>query len=610
MEQKPNRSMKYTFPYLVLGLVIAFFLVVIASAFALVYQGKAVTLSNLFALHTTLGFLIVDLIALYSALVFGLVGYQKDRAEESRRYADWYSQNQHKEIAQVQEAQTEKDKKYQVEIARLNDQNANQKTQFQELEAIIHRGKQQWEATFDALEDLIILTDEKGMIIRCNRATGQIFHLGFSQIIGRGIDELFANDTISLRGTIPGEKKELKLTRSEIWYEVSKSHLLIDGRQEGWVYIFRNITIQKQAFRDQQRLTQYYEILVNNSPVAIVTLNQEGRIIDCNPAFESLFQYTKKEAIGSTVNKLITPSNLTLEANGMEDAVRKGIKVQSITQRVRKDGLLLDVEMYGIPVVLNGKQVGSLDLYHDISSLVQPQRAAPEAAVLAAAGMSDLAKPESETELEEEIPVVEMAPEEQSALAQPAIVEEVPEQPEMEAAGQQAMEEGEPQVEQEPEPTQPEEFERPAEEAPAPIEGQTRLRKIPVEKIEGIGPVYSRKLGEVGIKTTNDLLSFGKNRKGREELVEKTGISALLVLKWVNMADLMRIQGVGEEYSELLEKAGVDTVKELRNRNPENLLAAITQANGTYKLVRRLPSLSDVESWVKEAKESEPIMTY
>ena len=79
----------------------------------------------------------------------------------------------------------------------------------------------------------------------------------------------------------------------------------------------------------------------------------------------------------------------------------------------------------------------------------------------------------------------------------------------------------------------------------------------------------AQKLLAVGVKTTQDLLDQGKNRKGREDLVEKTGIPATLVLKWVNMADLMRIRGVGEEYSELLEKAGVDTVKELRNRNPK-----------------------------------------
>ena len=76
------------------------------------------------------------------------------------------------------------------------------------------------------------------------------------------------------------------------------------------------------------------------------------------------------------------------------------------------------------------------------------------------------------------------------------------------------------------------------------------------------------------------------------------------------MADLMRISGIGEEYSELLERAGVDTVKELRTRNPKNLLAAIVQANETHKLVRRLPNLAEVESWVKEAKELEPVMSY
>jgi predicted flap endonuclease-1-like 5' DNA nuclease len=133
---------------------------------------------------------------------------------------------------------------------------------------------------------------------------------------------------------------------------------------------------------------------------------------------------------------------------------------------------------------------------------------------------------------------------------------------------------------------------------------------IQIEKIEGIGPVYALKLLEVGVKTTEDLLNQGKNRKGREDLVEKTGISSLLIMKWVNMADLMRIRGIGEEYSELLEKAGVETVKELRNRIPKNLYEAMVRANETHKMVRRLPFLSEVESWVKEAKESEPIVTY
>ena len=92
-----------------------------------------------------------------------------------------------------------------------------------------------------------------------------------------------------------------------------------------------------------------------------------------------------------------------------------------------------------------------------------------------------------------------------------------------------------------------------------------------LNEIEGIGPTYAKKLVEVGVKTTEELLDRGATRKGREELSEKTGISAKLILEWVNLADLFRIKGVGEEYSDLLEEAGVDTVVELSRRNPENL---------------------------------------
>jgi hypothetical protein len=99
-------------------------------------------------------------------------------------------------------------------------------------------------------------------------------------------------------------------------------------------------------------------------------------------------------------------------------------------------------------------------------------------------------------------------------------------------------------------------------------------------------------------------------RQGRKELVEKSGISDKLVLKWVNRADLMRVPGVGEEYSDLLESAGVDTVTELRARNPENLYNKLIEVNEEKNLVRRAPHLSEVESWIKAAKELERRVTY
>ncbi len=115
-----------------------------------------------------------------------------------------------------------------------------------------------------------------------------------------------------------------------------------------------------------------------------------------------------------------------------------------------------------------------------------------------------------------------------------------------------------------------------------------------IDKIEGIGPVFAAKLQAAGIKTTDHLLHRAANPKGREELATATGLNTKQILKWANMADLMRIKGVGEEYSELLEAAGVDTVKELRTRNAENLTARMAEVNTAKKLVRVVPSLAQV----------------
>ena len=129
-------------------------------------------------------------------------------------------------------------------------------------------------------------------------------------------------------------------------------------------------------------------------------------------------------------------------------------------------------------------------------------------------------------------------------------------------------------------------------------------------KIEGIGETYSAKLNAAGIDTIEELLEVGAAPKGRQELGEKTGISNKLILEWVNLADLMRIKGVGEEYSERLEEAGVDTVKELRNRNPDNLHAALLQTNEEKKLVRQVPGRNQVAAWVEQAKALPPKVTY
>jgi predicted flap endonuclease-1-like 5' DNA nuclease len=120
--------------------------------------------------------------------------------------------------------------------------------------------------------------------------------------------------------------------------------------------------------------------------------------------------------------------------------------------------------------------------------------------------------------------------------------------------------------------------------------------------VEGIGPTYAKKLVAAGIKTTEELLDTAGGSEGRKMLAEKTGISEKNILEWVNLSDLMRIKVVGEEYSDLLEEAGVDTVVELATRNPDNLCAKIMEINEAKKLVRRPPTLDNVKSWVEQAK--------
>jgi len=121
--------------------------------------------------------------------------------------------------------------------------------------------------------------------------------------------------------------------------------------------------------------------------------------------------------------------------------------------------------------------------------------------------------------------------------------------------------------------------------------------------IEGIGPKFAEKLQKAGVQSVEALLKSGSTPQGRKKLSEVADISGDLILEWVNHADLFRIKGVGEEYSDLLEEAGVDTVPELATRNAKNLFEKILEVNKQKKLVRKLPVLSQVENWIKQAKE-------
>jgi predicted flap endonuclease-1-like 5' DNA nuclease len=137
-----------------------------------------------------------------------------------------------------------------------------------------------------------------------------------------------------------------------------------------------------------------------------------------------------------------------------------------------------------------------------------------------------------------------------------------------------------------------------------------------IDTIEGIGPAYAKKLRAAGIRSCEALLKRGASKKGRNEVADATGFAAATILEWVNRADLMRVKGVGSEYSDLLEAAGVDTVKELRRRSAANLTAKMIEVNDAAikktkkSIVRQVPAQSMVERWVAHAKTLPPVVTH
>lgn len=120
--------------------------------------------------------------------------------------------------------------------------------------------------------------------------------------------------------------------------------------------------------------------------------------------------------------------------------------------------------------------------------------------------------------------------------------------------------------------------------------------------IEGVGPAYAEKLGEVGVTTTDQLLAKAGSKSGRVGLSIETGISEKSILEWANHADLMRIKGVGSEYSDLLEAAGVDSPAELAQRNARNLAATFGELDVARNTVRRIPSETEIAGWIEQAK--------
>lgn len=249
-----------------------------------------------------------------------------------------------------------------------------------DLEEILQRGKKEWEATFDSVTDMIIITDNSGNITRCNRTTTKTFNLKFDQIISKPFkDIVLINRPSEGEKTQPVNETSVKINGLQGRFTISQYPIYINNQSYGMVNIVQDVTEKWEADQELQKQKKYLETLIGSSPVAIVILDLEQNIISCNPAFEQLFKYQEEGIIGHNLDELIGSQDMNEEASRFTQEVIHGKRIQGISRRRRKDGTQVDVEILGAPVIVNGDILGAFGMYHDITELVQARIQAEEA---------------------------------------------------------------------------------------------------------------------------------------------------------------------------------------------------------------------------------------
>jgi two-component system, sensor histidine kinase and response regulator len=247
------------------------------------------------------------------------------------------------------------------------------------LEKILERGKREWEGIFDAVQDFILVTDGNGVIFRCNRSASRWLNTPFDQLVHTPADKIILGSSPDGQLSLVKASGEIYLEEKDGWFDINQYPLNRSDDSAGTIYIIRNITERKRAQLIIQQQKQHLEALVENSPVAIITLDQSLRIQSSNPAFETMFGYTRGEVIGRNLDHLLANDTLHSDNSAASEQVLNGNRIKRMVQLRRKDGKTADVESFGVPLVVGGQTVGVLWIYHDITELMQARRSAEQA---------------------------------------------------------------------------------------------------------------------------------------------------------------------------------------------------------------------------------------
>ncbi len=261
------------------------------------------------------------------------------------------------------------------------------------IEQMLAKERTMLRTLIDTLPDYIYVKDADCRFIITNDANARVLKLEHPDAaIGKSDHDFFpreeadryrADDLAVMRSGQPLLNREEISTDpqgNKRWTLTTKVPFRDEQNQViGLVGNGRDITQRKQAEAEQARQKQFFESLVMNSPVAIVTLGLDQKVDSCNPAFEQLFGYSHTAVMGHDLDSLIATEAMHPEAHTYTDQVLQGNIVHGIGPRCRQDGTLVQVEIFGVPVIVDGEQVGILAMYHDISELVQAREQAEAA---------------------------------------------------------------------------------------------------------------------------------------------------------------------------------------------------------------------------------------
>ncbi len=306
-------------------------------------------------------FWIIDMAPLLTGLLMAFLGFNNDR------------------LARLSKELEGNLKRSTLDLVATNEELKASLDRQKNVEVIISRAKRSWEITFDAMQDFMIQMDLEGKIVRCNKATIKGLRTTFQNFLGKNIAETTLKLAYIDHEMAPEGGKEVQFPGLEGWYRITHYPLTLEDDRPGLICIIQNITQRKWAEMEMEQQRLFFQTLFETSPTAIVLLDEGDRIVDCNTEFESLFGYSLTEVRDRNLDETIVPAAEHERAIHLTREVTNGISVRGFGQRQRKDGALVDVQIFGKPITLNDRRVGKLAIYHDISELERARKAAEAA---------------------------------------------------------------------------------------------------------------------------------------------------------------------------------------------------------------------------------------